>query len=264
MVENLDLLKSIGFSKNEALIYLHLLDKTEGKTLEEITAGCKLTSSDIQEAIGKLVRNGAVKVVSNRFEAIAPKQVLAAVQREKERDAERKLDDARKTVSILQKSLGPLYWEKRLGIRPAEIIEPLEDLTAMELKTVRVIGNTENVVTIFAESFDWYEKIREELLRALDRGVKARVLMMVLDKGSVKRAEELKQLGVGVRHCVEEWYPVRGTLGDDKELVFLIWATKKKGVPHPVHHRPHYTTNAGLIKVFKDAFEKRWEAAKPV
>ncbi|MFQ6077040.1 MAG: TrmB family transcriptional regulator [Candidatus Bathyarchaeia archaeon] len=262
--KNVALLRSIGFTENEALIYLHLLDVPEGRTLEEIVANLSLPSPDIQEALGRLVSKGTLRVFSNQFEAVDPGQVLENILRRQRGELERRLEESRNTVSTLRKLLEPLYWEKRLGIRPAEVIEPLRDLTAMELKTVEVVGKAANSIVIFTETFGWYERVREELIAALDRGIEARVLMLIVDRDSKRRAKDLKQLGVKVRHCAEEWYPVRGTLADKKELVFLIWATKKRDVPHPVHYRPHYTTNVGLIKVFTDAFEKRWEEARPV
>lgn len=262
--EHVALLKSIGFTENEALIYLHLLDEPEGRTLEEIVASLNISSPDIQEALGQLVSSGTLKVFSNRFEAVDPGHVFENVLRRRRRDLERRLDESRNTVTNLRKLLEPLYWEKRLGIRPSEVIEPLQDLTAMELKTVEVVGRATKSIVIFTETFGWYERVREELIAALDRGVEARVLMLIVDRDSERRAEDLKELGVRVRHCAEEWYPVRGTLADERELVFLIWATRERDVPHPVHYRPHYTTNGGLIKVFTDAFEKRWEEAMPV
>jgi hypothetical protein len=57
---------------------------------------------------------------------------------------------------------------------------------------------------------------------------------------------------------------VRGTLVDDRELVFLVWATRKRGVSRPVYYRPHYTKNQGLVRVFRDAFLKRWEEGQTI
>jgi len=84
-------------------------------------------------------------------------------------------------------------------------------------------------------------------------------LMLVKDDSTKQRASELRSLGIQVRHCAEEWYPVRGTLVDDQELVFVVWATKKSAVERPVYFRPNYTKNQGLIRIFRDAFLKRWE-----
>jgi len=164
----------------------------------------------------------------------------------------------------LEKLLEPTYWESRLGIRPEEIIEPLRDLPEMELRTARILGNALKEVSIFAETFGWYGKVRESLFQAHNRGVGMKVLMMVKDDSTKERAKELRGIGVQVRHCAEEWYPVRGTLVDDQELVFVIWATKKSEVPRPIYFRPNYTRNQGLIRIFRDAYMKRWEEGQPI
>jgi sugar-specific transcriptional regulator TrmB len=195
---------------------------------------------------------------------LPPSQVFSKLVEDKERESDIILNNIQKTSSFLIDSLEPRYWERRLGIRPADILEPLESLKSMEKKTINIINNAKTSVVIFAETFGWYEKVRETLVRALDRGVKISVLMLVLDKESAIRAKDLKRSGIEVRHCIEEWYPVRGTLSDIVELVFLIWATKKRDVPRPIRYKPHYTTNVGLIKVFTDAFKKRWEEARPI
>jgi hypothetical protein len=51
---------------------------------------------------------------------------------------------------------------------------------------------------------------------------------------------------------------------DDQELVFVVWATKKNDVPRPIYFRPNYTKNQGLIRIFRDAFQKRWEEAHSI
>ena len=86
--------------------------------------------------------------------------------------------------------------------------------------------------------------------------------MTLRDPEAASRAREAKGLGIEVRDPKEDWYPVRGTLCDDQELVFLIWATNEKNGRRPKFFRPHFTKNSGMIRVFADAFDKRWSEAK--
>jgi sugar-specific transcriptional regulator TrmB len=254
-------LKSLGLSETTAEIYLSLVRSPAVQSFEEVSTLCKHASEKIERALRELVDRGLLMVEGNRFIVTQPKQALNAILEQREKEAERSLETVRSVVASLQRSLEPLYWETRAGIRPEEILEPLADLSAMELRTARMIGNAQSEILIFAERFDWYDKVSEVLAQALDRGAKVKVLMLVADKASLKRAEELEKLGVQVKHCAERWYPVRGTLVDGRELVFLIWATKKD-VPKPVYFKPHYTTNPGIIKIFLDAYDKRWQEAK--
>lgn len=257
----IELLKLLGLSETTAKIYLVLVRSPAVQSFEEISTLCKHPSEKIERALRELVNRGLVMVEGNKFIVVQPKQALNAILEQREKEAERSLEAIRGVVTSLQKSLEPLYWETRAGIRPEEILEPLADLAAMELRTARMIGNAQSEILIFAERFDWYDKVSEVLAQALDRGAKARVLMLVADKPTLKRAKELEKLGVQVKHCAERWYSVRGTLVDERELVFLIWATKKD-IPKPIYFKPHYTTNPGVIKVFLDAYEKRWQEAK--
>ncbi|TMI60562.1 hypothetical protein E6H14_00375 [Candidatus Bathyarchaeota archaeon] len=157
--------------------------------------------------------------------------------------------------------LEPQYWELRLGVKPEDLLEPLPTLEEMEIKTVKVIANASRKVSISAETFGWFGKVKEEVYRAIERKVKFRLLMTAKDPEAVSRAREAMGLGIEVRQPREDWYPVRGTLSDDKELVFLIWATNERNGRRPKFFRPHFTKNNGMIRVFADAFDKRWSDA---
>lgn len=261
--DNLRLLRSLGFTNSESSIYFSLLDRPEGEAIDKIILNFGIPPSEAEEAIKKLASRGMVKVVSNRLEAADPRQFLGRILDERRKELEKSMDETSKTILTLQKNLEMLYWEKRLGIRPEEIIQPLDSLSEMEGQTAAIVGKAKKEILIFAQTFGWYEKIREVFLKALQRGVKAKVLMIAPDEYTSKRARELKKYGVAVRQVGEEWYPVRGTLIDGEELVFLIWATEKKGISRPIYYRPHYTRNPGLIRIFSDAFLKRWEEGKP-
>ncbi len=254
-----ELMRKLGFSEGETSIYLTLLSSTQAIPIDRILDNSGMSTSLAEEAIRTLAERGAVRTVSNALEAVDPNVMLSRVLEEKRMEMERVLEASEEAASTLRKLLVPTYSESKLGIKPEEIVEPLENLEKMELQTVKIISNAQKEIKIFAESFGWYEKVREELFKSHDRGVKTHVLMLVIDEYAKKRARELESLGVQVRHCIEEWYPVRGTLVDENELVFLIWATKKTGTQHPAFYRPHYTKNAGLIRIFSDAFKTRWQ-----
>jgi len=260
----IELLRSLGFSQNQCKIYFALLESSEGESIDRVMSELGVPLAEAEAAIKLLIDREAIKVISNRLEANPPKQFLAKLIQGRRDESERQLRDLGDLAGSLQKILEPAYWEKRRGVRPEDILEPLEDLASMEVRTVKVIGNAERSIRIFAQTFGWYRKIREELYRALERSVKASVLMTAIDEYSGKISQELKDVGVEVRLSTQEWYPVRGTLVDDLELVFLIWATDKRQTPKPIYYRPHYTKNPGLIRVFTDAFIKRWDQAKPI
>src|SRR5260370_31200538 len=98
----------------------------------------------------------------------------------------------------------------------------------MEVRTVRVIADATKNVSISAETFSWFGKVKEEIYRAIERGARFRLLMTAKHSDALSRAREAKGVGIQVRQPTEDSYPVRGTLSDDKELLFLIWATNDR------------------------------------
>jgi sugar-specific transcriptional regulator TrmB len=262
--KNMELLRLLGMTDNECRIYLSLLEKPKGESIDNILTRSGLAPQEAEAAVKSLDDKGCISLNSNRIEANPPRDFLANMLHEKTRSLDLELRSVQEAIRHLELSLDPYYWEKRTGLRPEEMISSIRDLPAMENQTIEMIASARNYFYIFAERFDWYDNIRKEMTEALNRGVKAKILMLVKDNFTTKRARELQKLGVEVRHCAEEWYPVRGTLVDDQSLVFVIWATRKSGVERPVYYRPNYTENAGLIRIFKDAFQKRWEEAKAI
>jgi sugar-specific transcriptional regulator TrmB len=261
---DIELFRLLGITENESKIYLKLLEKPKGELIDNILINFNLPPNEAEAAVRALVDKGCVSIKSNMVEANPPGEFIPKILESKRLSLELQLKEVQDAGLLLEKTLNSYYWEKRLGIKPEELIEPLMDLPLMERETVDMIRRAEDLILIFAGRFDWYENIRESIREAMSRNVKAQVLMLIKDKYTVKRAGELRGLGVKVRHCTEEWYPVRGTLIDDSELIFLIWATRKMGVEKPTYYRPHYTRNPGLIRIFKDAFQKRWDEAKEI
>jgi len=262
--KELDRLVSLGLSAGESKVYLKLLAEPQGEMLDRVVTAFGIPTPIAEDAVKSLSDKGLIKVSSNRVEVLQPRVVLKRILDQRKRTLEDEFSRQNATALDLEKQLEPVYWENRLGIRPEDIIEPLRDLPDMELRTAQILGSATREVSIFAETFGWYEKVRESLFHAHDRKVAMKVLMMVKDPSTEQRAKELGALGIQVRHCAEEWYPVRGTLVDDQELVFVVWATKKSEVPRPIYFRPNYTRNQGLIRIFHDAFEKRWEEAQSI
>jgi len=247
------LMEELGFSREGCSIYFSLLEKPSGETIEQILAHSSFSSRDAERAVKELVERGVVRVSSNKLEASEPKQFVAKIQDMKRTEMSRDLDALNAKSTRLLSLLEPQYWELRLGVKPEDLLEPLPTLEEMEIRTVKAIGNASRNVSISAETFGWFGKVKEEIYRAIERKVKFRLLMTAKDPDAISRAREAK-----------DWYPVRGTLSDDKELVFLIWATNERRGGRPKFFRPHFTKNDGMIRVFADAFDKRWSDSSPI
>ena len=258
------LLRELGFSENECSVYFSLLEKPSGEAVDELLAHSGVSTADAEKAVKNLIDKGVLRIISNRLEASEPKQFIARIQDSKRLELSRGMESLASASARLLSILEPHYWETKLGVKPEEVLEPLPTLEDMEIRTVRVLGNSSRRALISAESFGWFSKISEEAQKAIERGVKFRILMSVKGSEAAQRAQDARSMGMEVRTHMEDWYPVRGTLGDNRELVFLIWAKPDKANRRPKYFRPHYSRNEGMIRVFSDAFEKRWSEARNV
>jgi len=256
----IDALKKAGLTRLEAEVYLFLVQNPQASE-GDLRSSLNAPPSDVKMTIASLLQKGLVKVLNGeKYDAIPPSKAAQILLEIKTRSVEVELAELRKHLHAMKSDLEDRYWERRYGIRDELLIEPLDDLRSMEVKTAEMISRAQCEISIFTASFEWYPKVRELLLDALHRKVAVRVLMRVMDERSKSVAKDLVENGADVRCATEEWYPVRGTLIDESKLVFLIWTTESK----LSYYKPHYTENPGLIKVFSDAFNRRWERAKPM
>ncbi len=256
----------MGMDPEEAKIYMKYLENP-GASIAAISEALNMSPERVQKIVANMVEKGLLKGVPGKelcFDAEEPKKVIEILLERKRAKMEREFEEAKRLSEDVKKSLSALFWEKRLGLKPEDIMEPLSDLREMELRTVRMIEEANREIMIFTRSFGWYSKVKEALLCARDKGARVRVLMKVVDRASARRALELLNLGAEVRQCKEEWYPIVGTIVDGEELIFLVWAVDKTKAKRPVFYRPHYTRNKGIVTVFLEAFEKRWKEAIPL
>ncbi len=253
-------LEKAGLTAIEAKIYLFLNENPQ-KSEDDISKTLRISLEELKNALSSLKAKGLIRIINqDKYDVTPPSKALEILVDIKAKNMESELANIKRQLSSIREILESKYWESRYGIRDELLLEPLEDLRSMEVKTAKLISEAQREVRIFTASFEWYTKIREVLLDAVRRGIKVRVLMRVVDEHSQRRAKDLLENGVEVRSVLEDWYPVRGTIIDGNKLLFLIWATEKK----LSYYKPHYTENAGLIKIFLDAFERRWEKASSI
>jgi len=257
-------LKSLGLTEYEARVYLALLDRAE-LTAEEVSSLSNVPLPRVYDVLEALEDKGFVKVISGRprrFEALDPKFAFKNYVSYLRKLLDDEISNLERNFEVLQPILEERYYSSRLRIDPSSLLEPIHDLHEMEDKTREMISSAKQEIIIFSQLFTWFNRIEKEILEALGRGVKVRVLMRILNPESREIFNRLKKIGVDVRIASEEWYPVRGTIVDRCKLIFLIWVPREeKRYWSPIVYRPHYTENKGLISIFLDAFEYRWSSA---
>jgi sugar-specific transcriptional regulator TrmB len=253
-------LRAIGFTDDDATIYELLIRKGDFKR-DELAAKVSMHSKRLDESLARMATYGAVEIKHDIVSAAPPKSFLQRYMRTKEVDLELQLSDLRNNVIEIQSTLEPIYSESRFGLRLEELWEIMDGLPAMEMETIRMISRAKAEVCILAERFSWFNKVREELLSALERKVRVKVMLLRTDEETDIRIDDMKKCGIEVKLASCDWRSLRFTLADG-ELAFLIWA--KKSEDSRVYYRPGFTKNPGLISAFSDSFEYLWEKAKPV
>ncbi|MEM1545034.1 MAG: helix-turn-helix domain-containing protein [Candidatus Methanomethylicia archaeon] len=253
----------LGLSRGEAETYLLIIKEYRVST-DFLKLKLGVRSQDVEEILKLLTVKGFIKPVSelsNTYEATEPETAISRLVLNRIKDLEDKISQIRNLGLKIKDDILKTYKEAKYGIRAEQLIQPLASLSEMEIHTFKIISEAERNIDIFTLTFGWYDKVREALISCLERRVTIRVLMKIADETSRRIALELKELGASVKILAEEWHPLRGTIADNKRMVFLIWASKGE---KPIYYLPHYSTNEGILEIFKEFFNKKWNEAKPL
>jgi hypothetical protein len=163
----------------------------------------------------------------------------------------------------LQRQVEPIYVESHLQVKAEELLEPLEDLRIMEKRTGDYVQEATEEIMISTALFSWLPKLKTQLRNALARGVSVRILMQLADSRVKRPLDDLKNLGAQIRDTADPWHPVRGTLIDNNDLIFVIWAAEEAERHwNPIVYTPNHTKNPGLIRIFRESFLYRWSNSK--
>jgi sugar-specific transcriptional regulator TrmB len=262
-----ELLRLVGLTAYESEAYMALLSKSE-LTAEEIS---RLTSVPITRVYGtleQLMLKGFARIVETRpkrFHAISPEKANREYLNYLRRSFDSNLTETENRMKDLQRQVEPLYAESHLQVKAEELLEPLGSLPSMEQATGTYVSEAHDEILISTALFTWVRKIKPKLNHAMARSVKVKILMQISDGVLGKDIRQLIAAGASVRDTKEPWHPVRGTLVDSKDLIFVIWAAEEsERYWNPIVYTPHHTKNQGLIRIFRESFLYRWTNASRV
>jgi sugar-specific transcriptional regulator TrmB len=258
-------LRRVGLTSYESEAYLALLQRRE-VTAEEIS---KMTSVPITRVYGtleQLTQKGFARIVESRpkkFHAVSPQEARREYLTQLRRNFETNLLTLGETMGNLQRQVEPIYVESHLQVKAEELLEPLEDLRIMEKRTGDYVQEATEEIMISTALFSWLPKLKTQLRNALARGVSVRILMQLADSRVKRPLDDLKNLGAQIRDTADPWHPVRGTLIDNNDLIFVIWAAEEAERHwNPIVYTPNHTKNPGLIRIFRESFLYRWSNSK--
>lgn len=258
-------LRRIGLTSYESDAYLALL-KSRELTAEEIS---KMTSVPITRVYGtleQLMQKGFARIVESRpkkFHAISPEEAKREYLTHVRRNFETNLLMMEETMRDLQRQVEPIYVESHLQVKAEELVESLEDLRVMEQRTSEYVKDASKEVLISTALFSWLPKLKPQLRNVLARGVNVKILMQFTDSQVKRHLDDLRDMGAQIRDTPDPWHPVRGTLVDNRDLIFVIWAAEEAERHwNPIVYTPNHTKNPGLIRIFRESFLYRWSDSK--
>jgi sugar-specific transcriptional regulator TrmB len=260
-------LRRAGLTIYESEAYLALLSGRE-LTAEEIAKGTSIPITRVYGTVEELMQKGFARTVQSRprrYQAISPEEARRGYLTHLRRNFESNLLSIEDLMKRLQREIDPIYFESHLQVKPEELLEPIEDLESTERKTAEYIQNASDEILISTALFSWLPKVKSRLRTALAKGVRVRILMQMEQTQVRKQLSELGALGAQIRDTREPWHPVRGTLIDRRDLIFVIWAAEEaERYWNPIVYTPHHTKNQGFIRIFSESFNFRWSNAKRV
>ncbi len=258
-------LRRAGLTSYESEAYLALLSERE-LTAEEIAKNSSIPITRVYGTLEELMQKGFARSVQSRprrFQAISPEEAKREYLNHLRRSFESNLLSIEEIMRRLQRDVEPLYVESHLQVKPEELLEPIEDLQSMERRTGEYLQNASQEILISTALFSWLPKVRPKLRSALAKGVRVRILLQVPQTLVGRQLGELSALGAQIRDTKDPWHPVRGTLIDNRDLIFVIWAAEEAERHwNPIVYTPHHTKNQGLIRIFRESFDYRWHNAK--
>ncbi len=258
-------LRQLGLTEYETQAYLVLIQGTQ-LNAEEVARNANIPIPRVYGVLESLRDLGLIVILEGRpkkYEIISPEEGLQNLIELRKRANEESLRQLEETSQEVKEVLSPIFWRERLRIKPEDLLESLENLAVTEKQTKKLIKEAKNTIDIFTDVFSWFEGVEKLLGRAVEQGVKIRVLMNMEHPLTLSTVQKLKSMKISVRQPSDLKFPVRGTLADSSKVVFLIWASprRNRGSPRYVY-RPSFSANEGIVEIFQQSFEYRWQMAK--
>lgn len=260
-------LRRTGLTSYESKAYLALLSRRES-TAEDVARMTSVPITRVYGTLEQLMQKGFARIVQSRpkrFHAISPAEAKRDYLSQLRQNFEQNLLSIEEAMQIMQRQVEPMYFESHLQVKAEELFEPLDNLQVMEKRTREYVESASDEILISTALFSWLPKIKLQLKHALKRRTKLKILMQLRDSQVRKHLDELIAMGAQVRDTNEPWHPVRGTLTDNRDLTFVIWAAEETERHwNPIVYTPNHTKNPGLIRIFQDSFQFRWQNAKRI
>jgi len=177
-VEPSKILEDLGMSKYQAKALLALMKHGEAKAsdLSELSG---VPRAKIYEVLDQLSDLGYVDKIPGRpvrFRAKKPAEVLERLKYNTLSEYSRKLSMLDQVEKDLFESLMKIY--SPTEVRSKELIRVVSVGEPSERETKLLYSESKHEINIISKSFEYYPKVRDDLIEAFKRGVRVKVLLL--------------------------------------------------------------------------------------
>lgn len=236
---------NIGFTKNEAKVYLVLV-KYRRSDANTIIKETKLHKKLVYENLEKLIDKGLVGFVvesNKKIFSITSTKVISEIfeekiieQEKKKKEAEKIADELDKLVKTSKTKQEAIIYRGRQGIRTF-YFELLDDK-----KDYVVFGAPEKSIKIMDEVF-W----RNYNTKRIDKKIKARLLF---NESIRKYGDSLKDKYTGVKYFEKEFEPLTETNIQGNKVGIIVWSEEPF---------VFLIMDKEVAESYKEYFERMWK-----
>lgn len=266
MVEGI--LERLGLSSYQTKALVSLLRCGEAKA-SEISELSGVPRAKVYEVLNQLVDLGLVDKIPTRpvrFRARKPEEILERLRRNIMMEYEDRIGFFERMRKDLMRKFVSLYSPS--GFRTKELIRVVSVGGASERETRMMYTEAEREIDIVSRSFEYYPKVRKELIDAFKRGVSIKILLLghdFIDERTRRvQSEVMKMLrsdmDVEIR-LSKTSLPLRGSIVDPSydyrtgKAIFVV-----EDPETPLYLRDAAVTeNPSLVAGMKKYFDLIWE-----
>ncbi len=260
----------MGFNKYEASILVYLIYLGEASALE-LSRVSGVPAPKTYVTLSKLQGLGFIKARPGRpsiYISLKPSELIERIIGRYRRQYEETLSRIKKIGDELLRKTSHIYLRGKEKSRRSPLIRIISVGDASEEETKTLYREARKEIMILTQAFEYYPRVRNELIEALRRGVEVKVLFKKPDTLTKKQKEIQKNILNMLRNDSNnkiqikftEEVPLRGCIIDPLENGEALFLVEEKNIPFE-YREAALTTNRGLIKSLSLMFNMIWEKA---
>ncbi len=263
-----EVLEKLGLSNYQVRALISLLKCGEAKA-SEVSELSGVPRAKIYEVLDQLADMGLVDKIPTRpvrFRARKPEEIVERLRKNIVMEFEDRIGFFESMQKELMRNFASLYSPS--GFKTKELIRVVSVGDASERETRMMYSEAEREIDIVSRSFEYYPKVRKELVQAFDRGVKVKILLLgaeFIDERTRKvQHEVVKMLKADMDAEIRfsrTVLPLRGSIVDPSydyrtgKAIFVV-----EDPETPLYLRDAAVTeNPSLVAGMKKYFDLIWE-----